>query len=46
VVNLKNGEEIWSYEIGAPIISCPAVAGGLIVIGAEDGRIYAFGEGS
>jgi outer membrane protein assembly factor BamB len=46
IVDLKNGKQTWSYEIGAAIISCPAVAGGLIVIGAEDGRIYAFGEGT
>jgi outer membrane protein assembly factor BamB len=46
VLNLKDGKKIWSYEIGAAIIGCPAVAGGFIVLGAEDGRVYAFGEDS
>ncbi len=46
VVDLKDGKEIWSYEIGAAIFGCPAVAGGFIVIGADDGRVYAFGEKS
>ena len=44
VLNLENGLEIWSYEIGAAILGGPAVAGGLIIVGAEDGRIYTFGE--
>ncbi len=44
VLNLKDGKEIWSYEIGAAIPGSPAVTGGKVVIGAEDGRIYMFGE--
>ena len=40
-----DGKEKWSYEIGAAILGCPAVVDGMIVIGAEDGRVYAFGEG-
>jgi len=35
---------IWSYEIGAEITGSPAVADGFIFIGADDGRLYAFGE--
>lgn len=44
ILNLSSGQEIWSYEIGSPISSTPAVTGNLIIIGAEDGRVYAFGE--
>ena len=44
IVNLEDGQAIWSYEIGASMTSCPAVVGGMIFIGAEDGRIYAFGD--
>jgi outer membrane protein assembly factor BamB len=44
IIDINNGTEKWSYEIGAKIISCPAVAGGKIIIGADDGNIYAFGE--
>ena len=29
--------------IGEGITGSPAVAGGIIVIGADDGRVYAFG---
>ncbi|MCJ7682334.1 MAG: PQQ-binding-like beta-propeller repeat protein, partial [Candidatus Aminicenantes bacterium] len=44
MVDIKNGGLLWSYEIGAAIIACPAVTAGLIAIGAEDGRIYLFGD--
>ena len=44
ILDLENGKEMWSYEVGAAILSCPAVVDGMIVIGAEDGRVYAFGE--
>jgi outer membrane protein assembly factor BamB len=40
---LKDGKEAWSYEIGRPIGSSPAVAGGKIVVGADDGNLYCFG---
>ena len=40
---LQDGKKIWSYEIGEPVIAAPAIANGTIVIGAEDGRVYAFG---
>ncbi|MDG2126081.1 MAG: PQQ-binding-like beta-propeller repeat protein, partial [Verrucomicrobiales bacterium] len=36
------GEEKWSYEIGEAVTSSPAVAGGLVVIGGEDGVVYGF----
>ena len=35
-----------SWGIAAPPISgSPAVSGGVVVVGAEDGRVYAFGAG-
>ena len=43
VVSLKNGEKLWSYEIGKPVGSSPAVADGKIVIGSDDGSVYCFG---
>lgn len=46
VVSLSDGEELWAYEIGEAITSSPAVAfknqNGMIVVGAEDGYVYAF----
>ena len=44
MVNMDDGKKIWSYEIGSPISSTPAVVKNMIVIAAEDGRIYAFGN--
>ena len=44
MLNLANGKKVWSFEIGEPIVSSPAVAQGMIVIGCDDGSVYAFGE--
>jgi len=43
LVRLKDGKELWSYEIGAPVGSSPAVADGRFIIGADDGSVYCFG---
>jgi len=43
-VSLATGRELWSYDIGKPVTGSPAVAGEWVVIGAEDGVVYAFGE--
>ena len=45
LVDLATGKLAWSYDIGKAITASPAVAGGLVVIGSEDGNIYAFGPG-
>ena len=41
---LAAGKALWSYEIGEPIESSPAVAGGRVVVGGNDGGVYCFGE--
>jgi outer membrane protein assembly factor BamB len=43
VLSLDQGKELWSYEIGQPVGSSPAVSDGKVVIGSEDGSIYCFG---
>jgi outer membrane protein assembly factor BamB len=43
VVSLDKGQELWSYEVGQPIESSPAVAHAKVVIGADDGNVYCFG---
>ena len=43
MVNLAKGELVWSYEIGEAITSSPAVVNNTVVIGSEDGNVYAFG---
>jgi outer membrane protein assembly factor BamB len=45
VLDLVSGEELWSYEIGASVKTSPAVAGGLVLVGADDGCLYAFAHG-
>jgi outer membrane protein assembly factor BamB len=44
ILETETGKEKWSYEIGCRISSTPAVTSKLIVIGGEDGRVYAFGK--
>ena len=43
-LNLNLGEKVWDFVIGAAIIASPSVVAGKLVIGADDGRIYCFGE--
>jgi outer membrane protein assembly factor BamB len=43
VLSLKDGSELWSYEIGRPIMSSPAVVDGHVLVGANDSRLYCFG---
>jgi outer membrane protein assembly factor BamB len=42
LVNMADGNEIWSTDIGEGLTGSPAVANGMIVIGCEDGCVYAF----
>jgi outer membrane protein assembly factor BamB len=42
-LKLSDGTKIWSYETGQPITSSPAVVGGKVVVGCDDGYVYAFG---
>ena len=42
---LSKGEEVWRYEVGAPVKTAPAVAGDFVLVGADDGNIYCFKNG-
>jgi len=44
VLDLKTGAKIWEFDAGASIVASPAVASGRIVIGSQDGVLYAFGR--
>jgi len=46
ILDIKSGSLVWSFEIGGSIISCPAISNDKIVIGSDDGNIYAFGDAS
>jgi outer membrane protein assembly factor BamB len=37
-------QPLWSYQIGQPIYSSPAVVNGRIYIGADDGNVTSFGN--
>jgi outer membrane protein assembly factor BamB len=41
-VDVNTGKELWSYDIGESIRSSPAISGGRLVIGCDDGKVYAF----
>jgi outer membrane protein assembly factor BamB len=40
-IALLDGAERWVYDIGAPIVASAAASDGWIVVGAEDGSLYA-----
>jgi outer membrane protein assembly factor BamB len=42
MLSLKDGALIAKYEIGRPIFSSPAVIDGMVLIGSNDGLLYAF----
>lgn len=44
ILNSSDGKTEWTYEIGTPIISNPAVIDGYIIAAGQDGRVYCFGE--
>jgi outer membrane protein assembly factor BamB len=41
-LDLKTGQELWTYVIGVPVMSTPLVTGNVLYVAAYDGRIYAF----
>jgi len=43
MVRLDDAVEVWSYEIGSAVSSSPAVGGGMVVVGSDDGKLYASG---
>jgi outer membrane protein assembly factor BamB len=44
-VDLSTGTLIWEYATSWPVISCPAVADGLVFVGSENNdRVYALDE--
>ena len=43
VLDLATGRKVTEWQAGAPLSASPAIAGGRLVIGAQDGRIYCLG---
>ena len=44
LLSQQNGDIVWTYELGSPVIGNPAVSGGKIFIGTQDGAIYCLGS--
>jgi outer membrane protein assembly factor BamB len=42
-LNATTGAFIWSYKTGNGVFSSPAVAGGVVYVGSNDNKVYAFG---
>jgi outer membrane protein assembly factor BamB len=43
VLDEASGKKMWEFDTGAALTTSPAVAGGRIVIGSQDGQVYVFG---
>ena len=43
MLDAATGKKLWEFDAGAAITASPAIAGGRVVIGSQDGRIYCFG---
>jgi outer membrane protein assembly factor BamB len=40
-LNRANGEEIWAFSARGKVDSSPVVVDGKVVVGSDDGRLYA-----
>ncbi len=40
--NVGGLAQVWRANIGSPVESSPVVAGGVVYVGADDGKLYAF----
>jgi hypothetical protein len=41
-LNVENGYRRWSYDLGVPIRSSPAIAGNMLFVNGSDGTLFAF----
>lgn len=44
LLDIQNGNRLWSFETGSPISGSPALSEGKIIIGTNDGTIWCFGN--
>lgn len=43
-LNRKDGKHMWTFETGSRIYASPAISQGHLVIGCDDGTVYALGK--
>ena len=44
IVTDHQGKQLWKHTLGGACHAAPVAAGGLLVVGCDDGRVYAFRE--
>ena len=44
IIQLKDGKQLQTYELGSPMSGSPAVIDQKIIIGADDGKVYCLGK--
>jgi outer membrane protein assembly factor BamB len=40
-VDIQSGEEKWKFQTGGAVTSSPAISGGVVYAGSDDGYLYA-----
>jgi outer membrane protein assembly factor BamB len=43
-IDLKSGDEVWKIDLGESLVAAASYAKGTILIGSEDGTLFALGE--
>jgi eukaryotic-like serine/threonine-protein kinase len=43
VLDVTSGKSVFQFEAGGPLSASPAVAGGRVVIGSQDGKLFCLG---
>jgi outer membrane protein assembly factor BamB len=41
---LKSGDEVWKIDLGESLVAAASYAKGTILIGSEDGTLFALGK--
>jgi outer membrane protein assembly factor BamB len=42
-LNAKTGRKLWRYAAGSGVGTSPVVANGMMYVGSDGGKVYAFG---
>ena len=44
IIQINDGKQLFSYELGSAVSGCPAVIDQKIILGADDGKVYCLGK--
>jgi len=42
LINGNDGSSVWQYDLDSFITTSPSIANGMVFIGAQNGKLYAF----